>query len=120
MKVQFQNPYDYKPEKPVVNEEPSMTEPNQVMPLRELLIRYANGQPINIPHVDSTYTEDYVKDLNAFNVLRERGLELADAEKVYKQLRSMRANERERMSKASVAKQPKEQTQVSENQETNS
>lgn len=115
--MKFQDPYNYEPEEPVVNNEPSMTEPNQVMPLREMLIRYANGQPISIPRVDSTYTEDYVADLNAFNVLRERGLELADAEKVYAKLRSIRANARERERQANVVKQTKEQTQVKENQE---
>lgn len=115
--MKFQDPYNYVPEEPVKNTKPSMTEPNQIMPLREMLIRYANGQPISVPRVDSTYTEDYVADLNAFNVLRERGLELADAEKVYNKLRSIRANARERERQASAAKQPKEQAQVKENQE---
>ena len=115
--MNFSKPYNYEPLKPFENKKPSMTEPNQVMPLREMLVRYANGMPLNIPHVDSTYTEDYVKDLNAFNVLRERGLELADAEKVYSKLRSIRTKARSQEIAANVVKPKNETKQVSENQE---
>lgn len=114
--MNFQTQYTYTPLEGEVFSTESMVEPNCCMPLRQMLIRYANGQPINIPRVDSTYTSDYVKDLDAYNVLRERGLELADAEKVYKQLRELSAKRQTQRSEARSTPQTPESEEKAQNE----
>lgn len=113
--MKFQTQYTYTPSAPEEYSQDSLVEPNCCMPLRQMLIRYANGQPINIPRVDSTYTSDYVRDLDAYNVLRERGLELADAEKVYQQLRELSAKRQAIKSAASSTPQTPKSEEKAQN-----
>lgn len=47
MALQFKNIMNYKPYEGIVNEEPSMTIPDETMSIREILHRHVRGLPID-------------------------------------------------------------------------
>lgn len=65
----FRTPFNYEPELPVVSIQPSMTEPDQCLSLREILQRYAQGKPLTKNNRLMYTGDDFTPDLRSMDLV---------------------------------------------------
>ena len=76
---------DERPNLDEVNNEPSMTVPDQAMDLREILIRFASGQDIPVGHDLPYHDED---ELDSTSGIHFNKLDLVDRDNLREQISS--------------------------------
>lgn len=74
MKFQSAGTYDYRRFPGEINNEPSMTVPDQTMSLKELLERYARGLPVAGAKQEIFHGEEFVPDLNRMDLSEQQDL----------------------------------------------